>query len=346
MLSIDGSYGEAGGQILRTALGLAVLTQTPIRVFNIRAKRAQPGLRAQHLEGLRAVGQLCDAKIAGDRLGSTEIEFIPGPITKTELTINIPTAGSIGLVLQTLQIACVYGRHINIVINGGADFGKFCPPIPWLQAVLLPLLQRMGYVIEIESLKSGFYPKGGAQTEIKIIPAKKLKPINLTEQGKIKSLRGLSIAAHQLELRRVAERQAKSAEKIIEKELGLKTEIKTKYVEALNPGSGIVLWLETDKGAILGSSGIGQLGITSEQIGQSAAKELIEDWQSGACLDRHAADQILPFLALAEGKSVVAIPELTSHAQTNIWVIEQFLKSRFSISGKRPVLITCSGSGL
>jgi RNA 3'-terminal phosphate cyclase (ATP)/RNA 3'-terminal phosphate cyclase (GTP) len=346
MLTIDGSYGEAGGQILRTALGLAVLTQTPIKVINIRAKRVQPGLRPQHLEGLRAVVQLCNGKVKGDRIGSTEIEFFPGQIAKRQLEIVIPTAGSIGLILQSLQLACVHAEsNINIVINGGADFGSWAPPIPWLQNVLLPLLKKMGYTIEIKSLRSGFYPKGGAKTEIKITPAQKLKPIVLTKQGEIKSIKGLSIAAQQLRLRNVAERQAESASNVIEKQLGFKAQIEIKYVEALNPGSGLVLWLQTEN-TVIGSSAIGQIGITAENVGQRAAKDLINDFETDACLDRHAADQILPFLALAEGQSEITIPELTSHARTNMWVIEQFLKTKFFIKGKKPVKVICNGYGL
>ncbi|MEM5798567.1 MAG: RNA 3'-terminal phosphate cyclase [Candidatus Aenigmatarchaeota archaeon] len=347
MIEIDGSYGEAGGQILRTAIGLSVITQTPVKIFNIRAKRAQPGLKSQHLEGLRAAAQLCNAKIEGDVLGSTEIKFYPDKIERTRIEINIPTAGSIGLVLQVLQLACVYAPGpVEIVINGGADFGKFAPPIPWLQAVLLPLLKKMGYEIEINSIRSGFYPKGGAITKIDITPVSKLSPIFLIEQGKFSFVKGISVAAQQLKQRMVAERQAVAASKFIEKEAGLKSKIDCAYVEAANPGSGIVLWAETDSGAVLGSSEVGQIGITAEQVGQSAAKSLIDDAKTGACIDRHAADQILPFLALANGKSIITVPQLTSHAKTNMWVIKKFLNVDFSIFGEKPVRIECTGSSM
>lgn len=328
MIEIDGSWGEAGGQILRTATALSVLLKKPVRVFNIRAKRPKPGLKTQHLMGILALKELSAGRLSGAELGSQEIRFWPGEIRKRQIEIKIPTAGSIGLVLQTLQLACLGSeKPVRIRIQGGADFGKFAPPIPWLQRVLLPLLEKMGYRIEIKSLKSGFYPKGGAETLVRLEPKLPLKPLKLLDQG-TPEIHGLSIASLHLKPREVAERQARSAEEIL-KQIA-PCQIETKYVDALCPGSGLVLWLSAPP-ALLGSSGIGERGVRAEEIGERAAKELMEDFKKGACVDRWATDQLLPFLALAAGKSELAIPELTSHAETNIWVIRKFLPAEFRV---------------
>lgn len=341
IIEVDGSYGEAGGALLRVAVALSVLTQKPIRIFNIRAGRKQPGLKTQHLEGLRATAVLCGAKLKGATLGSTEIEFAPAEIKESRLTISIPTAGSIGLILQILQLAAINApAPVDIFIKGGADFGKFAPPIPYLQQVTLALLEKMGYKIEIKTLKHGFYPVGGGQTEIKIWPARELRPLNLTEQGAITKIDGASIAAHQLEKRDVAGRQAKAAAEIVQKEIGIAPEIRVEHVEAACPGSGIVLWMKTNSGAILGSGAIGELRVTAEQIGHIAARDLAADFKTGAAVDRYATDQLIPFMALAAefGPSAIKVPAITSHAATNIWVVEKFLPVEFRVDEKKKVI--------
>jgi len=341
-LEIDGSYGEGGGQILRTAAALSIVTQRPIRVFNIRAKREKPGLQTQHLEGLKAAAELCNGKLVGAKIGSTEISFAPGKISKGGIRIEIPTAGSIGLILQVLQLACSKAPFpIEIEVRGGADFGKFAPPLLYLKNVILPYLSKMGYESELHTLKSGFYPKGGADTKIILRPPDlpELLPLNLVDQGSAESISisGVSVAANQLKERRVAERQAAAAAEQIKKKFGKEPKIETRYVEAENPGSGIVLWIRTESGAILGSDSVGELKVTAERVGQQAARELIEDFETGACVDRHAADQLLPYMALA-GKSAIKVAQITPHVETNIWAIEKFLPAKFAVDRKERII--------
>lgn len=337
-LEIDGSHGEGGGAILRVATALSVLTKRPVRVTKIRAARKKSGLQTQHLEGLKALADLCGAELKGAALGSTAIEFVPDEIQNRNIEINIPTAGSIGLILQTLQLACVHAPFpVDIKINGGADFGKFAPPIPYLQNATLSLLKKMGYEIDLKTLRHGFYPKGGGLTEIRINPTSKLKPLRLLEQGTITQIMGLSIAEKSLAKAKVAERQASAARGMILEKLKIEPRFETRYVEAACPGSGIVIWAATDSGSILGGDAIGERGLLAEKVGEAAAERFVEDVLTGAAVDRHAADQLIPFMALAPGSSI-RVAQVTKHASTNIWVAEQFLKARFRVEEKGRII--------
>lgn len=346
MIKIDGASFEGGGALVRVAIGLSVLTQRPIEIYNIRAKRSKPGLHTQLVQSIEAAKKLCSGKVKGVSLGSKQIEFYPDEIKESSLTISVPTAASAGLILQLLQLACSFApKTIEININGGADFGKFAPAVPYLQNVTLPILERMGLKIELKTLRHAFYPKGGGTFNIKIHPAEKLKSIQLKEQGKIIEISGFSIATKHLEKAKVADRQAESASTLIEKELGIKPKIEIKYCESYCPGSGLVLWLKTDKGTVIGSDITGEIGLKSETIGYKAAKELIDTFNSGATVDSHLSDQLIPFTALADGKSIFKTPRLTMHAKTNIWLVKKFLPLEFNIKENNIVEISCNGIG-
>ncbi len=339
MKTIDGSYLEGGGSIVRLATGFSVLTQMPIKIINIRKNRPNPGIKHQHLAGLHAVSSLCDGKIIGDKIGSEEIEFYPNKIIKDKVNVKIDTAGSAGLVLQTLQLACLFSEHkINVKIHGGADAGKFAPPVVYLQNVTLKILERMGYKVEIQINKHGFYPVGGGEFEIEINPCRELKPLVFSNRGDIKNIRGVSIASRQLEKACVAERQANEAGKLLS-ELG-EAKIESKYVESSCPGSFIALWIETDTGIVLGDNYIGERGLPAQKVGERAAKGLLNAWKSGAIIDKYASDQLIPFMALAKGSSAFISPELTNHTKTNIWLAEQFTKAKFEIKNNT---VRCSG---
>ncbi len=345
LIEIDGSALEGGGAILRVASALSAVTGKPIHIFNIRRVRKRPGLRMQHLEGLKAVAELCNGKLKGAKLDSTEIWFYPKKIQAKELSISILTAGSTGLIFQILKLPVSQAEgEVKINIKGGAVFGKFAPPLLSSKNILLPVLEKIGYRAEINILKHGFYPVGGSSVKITVRPCKEFKPLVLTERGEIESIEGISIASKYLEKAKVAERQAKTVKEILENS-GFSPKIKTGYVDAKCPGSGIVLWAKTSLGCILGSDSIGERGKPSEKIGKEVAQDLLKTIASEATVDKHISDQVLIFLAMTKGKSIIVAPELTNHAKTNIWVIEKFLGKRFSteeISGG--VKISCSGS--
>lgn len=336
MIELDGSHDEGGGQILRTAVGLSAYTGKSFKIYNIRAKRSNPGLMAQHLEAVNAAAKLCNAKVEGNKLHSTELSFVPDKIQAGQLNIKIPTAGSVGLVLQALLIPASL-TSLKIKIEGGATYGRWAPPMDYLANILFPLLERMGYNLEVGKIKDGFYPKGGALVEVSV-KRSELKPIEFTEKGEPLSIKGISVASSNLEKARVAERQAMSASRILFDEFSdLPLDLKALYRDAICPGTGITLWAECEN-SIIGADSLGDIGKKSEQVGKEAAVKLIKEFSSGAAVDSHAADQLLPFIAIA-GSGKIKTSKITGHIRTNAFVIEKFLGVKFKIMED---LVECS----
>jgi RNA 3'-terminal phosphate cyclase (ATP)/RNA 3'-terminal phosphate cyclase (GTP) len=324
MVVIDGSYGSGGGQMLRTAVGLAARTGTPMRMVNIRAGRKQPGMREQHLQAVRAVNDFCGGSLEGASQGSSELTFEPGTDFRGNLTIHIRTAGSVGLVLQALSVAA-FGRKLSVRIEGGATFGLWAPPVYYLRYVLAPFLAMMNCHMSIDVKREGFYPKGGALTEVSFSGPGDGSLV-LPARGAVKRIRGLSVASLSLKKRKVAERQAASAERFLSKEYD-DIEIDEHYSQSVCPGSGVALRAETEH-AILGGSAIGELRKRAEDVGKEAALDLHRNLAGGS-VDRYAADQLLPFLALNGGR--ISTSEITEHARTNAYVIGKFPTAAIAI---------------
>ena len=332
ILEIDGSYGEGGGSIVRTAVGLSVCTGRAIKINNIRKNRPQQGLKAQHLEGVKAAAELCGGKIKGAELGSTEISFFPEKNFSEKVKVNIETAGSVGLVLQVLQIAALKAKNpVKVEIRGGATYGKWAPPIDFVSNVFYKILERLGYKIRLEIEKHGFYPRGGARVTAIFHPPKEIKGLNLVGSGKISEIFGISVASKHLEEKKVAERQKISARGEIFNSLKVSPRIDTAYFDTESIGSAITLSLTTQNGAILGAAKVGEQSLRAESVGKEVSQTLIEDFSAGATIDSHSLDQIIPFLALTE-PSQLKFAKLTSHAATNIWVCEQFFGKIFTVN--------------
>src|SRR3989338_1956573 len=337
MIEVDGSFGEAGGQILRTSVALSAVTGKACRILNIRAKRKNPGLQAQHLEAVKATAKLCDAEVKGAELHSTELEFLPGKIKSGNISINIPTAGSIGLVLQPLIIAAMHAeKAVNISIKGGATNGKWAMPANYAKHVLLPLLEKMGYRAKMQIGRYGYYPVGGAEVEVEISPAN-LFPMTLLDAGKIVAIHGISHASRELEKANVAERKQKTARKIIFDALGIVPEIKTVYVDSVCLGSAVDLYAETGS-SFLGSGGLGEKGKRAEDVWKEAAEKIIKYIKSNSPLDEHAEDQLIPYLALADGMSKIRVFSVSDHTRTNIWVTEKFMPVKFRIDEVQKII--------
>ncbi len=338
MIEIDSSMGEGGGAVLRTALALGAVSQRPVHIYNIRAKRERPGLQPQHLRGVEALAKLTNARIEGARLNSTELTFEPAIIEGGNYHVDIGTAGSTTLVLQILMPAAAFARKpVDVEIRGGTD-NPMAIPIDYLKNVTLPTLQRMGYRGEVECVRRGHYPRGGGIVRAHIEPVEKLQALTLTEPGKVVRISGL---AHCVRLPAdIATRMAHAANMALVKAGYSKVHIKTESHPPtqdphLGPGAGITLWAETESGAILGSSSLGKLGKPAEQVGREAAESLITQLKTGCAIDHHLTDQLVLYLALAEGVSEMTSAELTSHALTNIALVEQILDAKFEIEGEQ-----------
>ena len=329
MIEIDGALG--GGQLLRTAVGLSALRHEPVRIINIRKgkKECKPGLRPQHLIGVKVVKDFCDADVKGLEEGSLEVEFIPKELNISDRSIDIGTAGNIGLLLQTITPLLVFAnRPVILEIIGGTET-RWAPAIQYIQHVTYPMLEKLGAKLELKIIKHGYYPKGRGRVIVKSKPVKKLRPFVCLERGKIKSIHIDSVCGKLPS--HVAERQGKAALRTIQYYYP-KTKVSMVYkaVDSVSPGSSVTCYAVCEN-SILGGDCLGERGLRAEIVGQRAAEELVQSLKSNACLDKYMADQILLFLALAKGKSRVTVEKITNHVLTNIHVIEKILPVEFEV---------------
>jgi len=329
MLAIDGSFGEGGGQVLRTALALSAVTKTPVRVENIRLRRPKPGLQAQHLTCIKAVGELCNAEVSGLSLGSAEVTFHPGDIAGGTFSFDVGTAGSMTLVLQALLPPALHAPdQVEISLSGGTDVA-WSPPVDYFKRVLLPLIGKAGCLVDLEVVKRGYYPHGGGVLRAVVHSIQQPHRIALEERGILKGIEGVSHASYDIKDRSVAERQNKGARMCLFNELSKRSisvqpNLAEEYSETHSTGSGLTLWTVYSN-TLLGASALGEKSKKAEDVGSEAAQHLMSEIDAGAAVDSHMADQILPYLALFGGVvRVPAVPALSQHAKTNIHVINQF----------------------
>lgn len=330
MIEIDGSYQEGGGQILRTAIGLSALTKQPVRIYNIRKNRPKGGgLKPQHLTGIKAVAEICNAKVKGAEIGSTEIEFHPGEIKPGKYSFDVGTAGSVTLVLQALTMPSIF-HDFEYEIKGGTDV-SWSPSTNYFQHVFCSFLNVMGAKIWVKTGKHGFYPKGGGEVFFATERAEVNSIILLKREGERK-IDARSITSEELKEKSVAERQLEGFKKIIL--------VETEFIEYVNSNStGTSLQSHAHfSNCKLGSGVIGEIKKKAEDVGKECAELLKKQLDSGACLDEWMGDQILPYIAIAaangKGESKIHVAEITKHALTNTWVIEKFLPVKFDIQGK------------
>jgi len=333
MIQVDGSAHSGSGTLLRYAVALATLLGEPLHMTRIRAKREKPGLRPQHLQAVRACCSLSDGEVAGAEVGSTEIFFKPGDTLKTgDFRWDIGTAGSTTMLAFTLiPLALFASRPCSFSMVGGL-FQDFAPSAFHLQRVLLPILKRMGAEIRMEVLQPGYPPKGEGRLRVEVKPLRGgLKPLRMTEQGTLKRIRGISLASH-LENERVSERMADQCKRLLEKR-GYQTQIEVLNDQtALQKGAALLLWAETETGCLLGSDQAGKPGRRSEKIAHSVVASLFEDLDTKATTDRHLADQLILFAALAGGTSEYLIPRITEHIESNLWLVEKILGVKSELS--------------
>jgi len=334
-IEIDGSYGEGGGQMLRTAVSLAAMTGKDCRIFNIRAGRRNPGLAAQHLAGIKAAAQLCHAKLEGARIESQEVRFQPGEIGGGSYHISVGTAGAVTLVLQALvPIALQASEDATLEIEGGTDVA-WSPLMDYFTHVHCYHLKELGVEIEVETLQRGFYPQGGGRVRVKVQPwAGPPGPIQLTERGPVEAIDIWDVAGKPLQKARVAERQLEGFKSAWRGKYPL-GQVHQLYVDSASPGTSFHAHAHCERSRV-GACAIGQRGKRAEAVGREAAELLLEELASGAAVDRWMADQMVPYLGLYGG--AIRTSCITKHICTNIWVTEQFLPRRFNIEG---IMIRC-----
>jgi RNA 3'-terminal phosphate cyclase (ATP) len=327
MILIDGSYGEGGGQVLRTSLSLAAITGEPIRIEGIRAKRAKPGLAAQHLTGVRAAATLCQAEVRGDKLGSMLLEFIPSrPTQAGQYTFDVSdalegrSAGAVALVLQTILLPLALAAGDSDVTLRGGTHVHFSPTIAYIEQVYLPMLSRMGLSASVKLHAWGWYPQGGGRVQLQVTGDTTLSGLNLLERGDLHQVRGLAVVTELPS--HIPNRMAHRAENIL-RDSKLRVNVKALREGGVAPGAGIFLTAEY-KNSLAGFSALGRQGLASEKVAEMACEELLNFHKIGAPVDVHLGDQLLLPAALASEASQYRVAQISTHLTTNAWVIQQF----------------------
>ncbi len=330
MLEIDGSFGEGGGEILRTSLSLATVTGTPFRIFNIRSKRTKPGLQRQHLATVKIMKQLCNADARGDFLGSQELEFIPKNILdEREITYDVGSAGSVTLISVSV-IPIIINRKIKIILKGGTDVPK-APTIDYIRLVYMKILELIGISGEIKLIKRGHYPRGGgiiALENFRGYPSK----FSVTEFDKLEKIFGIAhVSSLPLD---IAEREKGSAIKILSS-ISNNIEIELDARNDESEGTGITLAAYGK--SIIGADSLGEKGKRAEKVGEEAARTLITELNSGGAVDSHMSDMLMIYAALYGGTFSGA--KLTKHAITNFEIIKKFIRNKtIEIQGNSPFI--------
>jgi len=351
LIEIAGDMLEGGGQIVRTTVALAALTNKEVRITKIRDKRPNPGLQAQHVTAVRAVAAAAGAETEGLFPGSKELIFRPRGHVAGRFSFNVGTAGSVPLILQAVMPSAAYAPgQVEFELIGGTDV-PWSPTVDYVRLVELPLLQLMGYRAALTVHRRGHYPKGGGRVTILVNPPRTLKAVKLLERGVGTDVKGIS---HCVKLpSHVAQRQADAAKEKLSvrgiREVNITIETYSSIQDLhLAPGSGIALAMKFTNGSILGADSIGERGKPAERVGDEAASKLLKEFDSKAALDRHMGDIIIPYMAVAEGRSEIEVSAITTHTLTNIKVSEILVGVKFQVEGSlnEPGRIGVEGIGL
>ncbi len=319
MLTIDGSMGEGGGQILRSSIALSIITGTPIAIENIRAKRDKPGLRRQHLTAVLAAAGICGATVDGAHVGSGKLTFLPRKLKPGDYHFDIGTAGSTTLVMQTVLPPLMLADAPSRLLLEGGTHNVHAPPFDYLERAFVPLVNRMGPRIQLQLERHGFFPAGGGRVRVQIEPSSKLSPLVLVERGT--TLRrearalvaGLPTTIAERELAVIKSRLGWNDDELVAHDLG----------QGYGPGNVVLLEIESAHITEI-FTGFGQRGVPAEAVATGAADEAREYEAADVPVGPHLADQLILPLALAGGGSLVTMPP-TLHTITNIEVVRMFL---------------------
>ena len=331
MLKIDGSFGEGGGQILRSTISLSVLLQKPVEIYNIRSNRPKSGLRAQHIHTIKILADIFNAKVENLILGSQFLRFTPNKYFEDNskaIKVDIGTAGSISMVLQALIPSIALSKKfIDIQIIGGTDV-RMSPTIDYLRYVVSEAYKIIGINFNVNVLRRGYYPKGGGIVNAKIFPCKNLDLIDLIDYKGIdpKIIGICSNLPHH-----VLDRQISSAILTLERNELICNNCVAAIENAISPGTSILVYSKSDFGPYIGGDSIGEIKKSAEYVGKEAAIKFLKNYNKKVCVDQYLADMLVIPASLANGKSRYLIGEVTEHLRTNLYVVSKIVGCRYSI---------------
>lgn len=319
MITIDGSYGEGGGQILRTALALSLVTGTPFRIENIRAGRRKPGLMRQHLTAVNAAAEVGSARVSGNAIGARAFTFAPQTLRPGRFHWSIGTAGSCTLVLQTVLPALMIAGGPSEVILEGGTHNPFAPPFDFLVRAFLPLVCHMGPQISAELIKPGFFPAGGGSMRVAIDPAASLQPLDVRQRGEIRRRHARVLIAN------LSSDIARRELKTVARKLGLQAQaLETATIDnAQGPGNVLTIDIESDALTEV-FTGFGQRGVSAETVATRTVGQARDYLEAEVPVGRYLADQLLVPMAIAGGGAFVTLPP-SRHTLTNIDIIRHFM---------------------
>jgi RNA 3'-terminal phosphate cyclase (ATP) len=320
-IEIDGSAGEGGGQILRTSLTLAAIFWKPIRIMKIRAGRREPGLRPQHLQSVIATNRICEGKVRGASVGSTEIEFLPGRLPKKfNGLLDTGTAGSISLIAQTIIPISIFGGvDLDVEIRGGTEVPN-APTIDYLLRLMVPVYQHLGAEVDLNLKRRGYYPKGGGSVILRASKSENSKPVEFVSDQVAKS--NILSVSRQLP-DHIAKRQAESAQQILRKNGICVSSAELDFAgDSLSPGSSVLIY-SVSPSSFIGATSLGQKGKKAELVGEEAAENFVRELSFKPSVDSHLADMLVTLLSCVPGRSKFRAPYLTSHFLTNCEVAKK-----------------------
>ncbi len=315
--------------MVRTSVALSVLTGKPTHLTRIRENRPTNGLSRQHCAAVSAVAEMTGSQVEGNFTGSSELVIRPGTEEKNRIELNIGTAGSISLVLQAIMLAARnYKNELTVDIRGGTNV-LWAPPIDSYQQILYPLMGRMGIKTDVKIMERGFYPRGGGHVIATQKPVGTIKPIDLSELGDLVTVEGICFTQNLSD--RIGKDIVRACTKVMKPYADAEIDIQTSQGNSRGAGISLVAVFENGK---LGSNGLTTREYSAEKTGEDAAKDLIEEMTSGSTIDVHTADQLLPYMALADGRSTFKVSNISRHLLSQMDTLETFLDVRFGVERK------------
>ena len=332
VLEIDGSRGEGGGQMVRTSVAMATVTGRTVHLTRIRENRPTNGLSKQHCAAVNAVAQMAGSTVTGNAIGSRELLFTPGNEQVYNIQMNIGTAGSVSLVLQAMLLAARnHSKRLTVDISGGTNV-MWAPPIDSYNQLLFPLMHRMNINADCRIIGRGFYPQGGGRVIATLDPIGEIAPLDIESMGELVGIKGVCFSQRLPDW--ITKDLMKSCQETLSKVADVEFDVQK--TEGDSRGAGVVLVAEYENG-MLGSNALTSRGHTADRAGEDAANDLLREMTSGATMDVHTADQLLPYMAMATGKSGFTVSRISKHLLSQMDTLESFLDVKFGVERKENV---------